>query len=252
MADQNSRVIRVILVVPANNTTMEKEIAAYIPEITELRVARIPRPHRPLTAADLPAYRQSTLDTVAPLVKDGADLVIYGCTAAGFLAGAGGDTEAVNKLSDRVRAPVVSTAATMGTAMHLSGLTRVDLVSPYVDWKNDILISFLAAAGVTVAGNSSFSTQNPTELGEITAEQVLKKSLETARDDSQGLFIACVQLPTIDVIPLLTKQLNRPVWSAVRSAAWASLKALSLPAARLVPDCPPNNRADAARRVAAA
>ena len=108
MADPNNK--RVILVVPANNTTMEKEIAAYIPEITELRVARIPRPHRPLTVADLPTYRQSTLDTVAPLVKDGADLVIYGCTAAGFLAGAGGDTDAVNKLSDLVKAPVVSTA----------------------------------------------------------------------------------------------------------------------------------------------
>jgi maleate cis-trans isomerase len=240
MAHRN---IRVMLVVPANNTTMEKEIAAYIPEITDLQVARIPRPHRPLTVADLPIYRQSTLDTVAPLVKDGADLVIYGCTAAGFLAGAGGDTEAVNRLSDLVGAPTVSTAATMGTAMHLSGLSRVDLVSPYVDWKNDILISFLAAAGVTVAGNSSFSTKNPTELGEITAQQVLQKSLEVARDDSQGLFIACVQLPTIDVIPVLTQQLKRPVWSAVRSAAWAALRALDLPAERLVPACPPNNRA---------
>ena len=244
MADRN---IRVILVVPANNTTMEKEIAAYIPEITDLQVARIPRPHRPLAVADLPAYRESTRATVAPLANGGADLVIYGCTAAGFLAGPDGDTDAVKMLSDVVGAPVVSTAATMGAALHLSGLSRVDLVSPYVDWKNDILISFLAAAGVTVAGNSSFGTKNPTELGNVTAGQVLQKSLEVARDDSQGLFIACVQLPTIDVIPLLTQQLKRPVWSAVRSAAWAAMRALSLPAARLVPDCPPNNRVAAAR-----
>ena len=234
---------RVILVVPANNTTMEKEIAAYIPEITDLQVARIPRPHRPLQVADLPVYRQSTLDTVVPLVKGGADLVIYGCTAAGFLAGAGGDTEAVKKLADLVGAPVVSTAATMGTALHASGLRHVDLVSPYVDWKNDILIKFLADAGVTVAGSSSFSTQNPTELGGITVDQVLQKGLATARDDSEGLFIACVQLPTIDVIPMPTQQLKRSVWSAVRSAAWAALRALSLPAERLVPDCPPNARA---------
>ncbi len=244
MADRN---IRAILVVPANNTTMEREIQAYCPEITDLQVARIPRPHRPLTVADLPAYRKSTLTTVAPFAKHGADLVIYGCTSAGFLAGPQGDTEAVKALADLVGTPIVSTATAMGAALHLSGLHRVDLVSPYIDWKNEILISFLAAAGVTVAGCGSFSTKNPTELGNITAEQVLEKSLEVARDDSQGLFIACVQLPTIEIIPVLTTRLKRPVWSAVRAAAWAALTALSLPADRLVPDFPPNETDAAAR-----
>ena len=237
MADRD---IRAILVVPANNTTMEVEIRAYCPEITDLQVARIPRPHRPLTVADLPDYRKSTVATVAPLAREGADLVIYGCTAAGFLAGPHGDTEAVQALSDLAGAPVVSTAVAMGAALHHSGLHRVDLVSPYLDWKNEILIEFFAAAGVTIAGRSSFSAKNPTELGSISAEQVLQKSLEVAREDSQGLFIACVQLPTLDIIPVLMTKLQRPVWSAVRAAAWSALTALSLPAARLVPDCPPN------------
>jgi len=232
MAD---RTIRVILVVPANNITMAREIPVYCPEITDLEVARVPRPHRPLAVPDLPAYRRSTVATVAPLVERGADLVIYGCTAAGFLAGPEGDTEAVKALADLTGAPVVSTAVAMGAALHHSGLRRVDLVSPYLDWKNEILISFLAAAGVTVAGSGSFSAQNPTELGTITAEQVLQKALEVARPDSEGLFIACVQLPTIDVIPVLAARLQRPVWSAVRAAAWASLVTLGLPAERLVP-----------------
>lgn len=237
MADRDRRVI---LVVPANNTTMEKEIQAYCPEITDLRIARVPRPHRPLTVSDLPEYRKSTLATVAPLVEGKTDLVIYGCTAAGFLAGPQGDTEAVKALSDLAAAPTVSTASSMGPALHTSGLRRVDLVSPYLDWKNEILISFLAAAGVTVAGRDSFATKNPTELGKVTADQVLHKCRTVARGDSEGLFIACVQLPTIDIIPVLTDELRRPVWSAARAAAWAALAALSLPAERLVPDCPPN------------
>ncbi len=230
MADRN---IRAILVVPANNTTMEPEIRAYCPEITELRVARIPRPHRPLTPADLPAYRKSTLEAVAPLVKDGVDLAIYGCTSAGFLAGPKGDTEAVKALTDLVGAPTVSTAVAMGAALRQTGLRRVDLVSPYLDWKNEILISFLAAEGVTVAGRASFNAKDPTELGQISAEQVYKKAREVARDDSEGLLIACVQLPTIDVIPRLKAELKRPVWSAARAAAWAALGALAQPADRL-------------------
>mgnify|MGYP001604344485 CR=1 FL=1 len=45
MAD---RKFRVVLIVPANNTTMEPEITGYCPEIGELRMARVPRPPRPL------------------------------------------------------------------------------------------------------------------------------------------------------------------------------------------------------------
>ena len=226
---------RAILVVPANNTTMEKEIAAYCPEISDLKVARIPRPHRPLTPADLPMYRQSTLAAVAPFAEEGADVVIYGCTSAGFLAGPQGDTEAVSMLSQRVGAPVVSTAVAMGAALRFSGLDRVDLVSPYIDWKNQILVEFLAAAGVSVAGCGSFSAKDPTELGSITTEMVLGKCLEVARPETPWMFIACVQLPTIGMLSELGVRLQRPVWSAVRAAAWATLNTLNLPAERLLP-----------------
>lgn len=229
---------RAILVVPANNTTMEQEVRAYCPEISDWKVARIPRPPRPLTPEDLPMYRESTLAVVEPYAREGADVVMYGCTSAGFLAGPNGDTEAVDSLSRLVGAPVVSTAVAMGAALRSSGLERVDLVSPYIDWKNQMLVSFLAAAGVTVAGCSSFSAKNPEELGKITSDMVLARCLEVARPDSPGMFIACVQLPTIDVLPILTERLRRPAWSAVRAAAWATLKALNLPAERLVPAAP--------------
>jgi maleate cis-trans isomerase len=123
----------------------------------------------------------------------------------------------------------------MGPALHSCGVRCVDLVSPYIDWKNRILVCFLESAGVKVAGNYSFATKNPTELGRITSDQVLQQAMEVARQDSQGLLIACVQLPTIAVIPRLTTELKRPVWSAVRAAAWAALTALALPSDRPVP-----------------
>ena len=60
-----SRAIRVVLIIPANNTTMEPEIRSYCSGVDELLVARVPRPPRSLEARDLPEYRKSTLDTAA-------------------------------------------------------------------------------------------------------------------------------------------------------------------------------------------
>ncbi|GAA4329385.1 aspartate/glutamate racemase family protein [Pigmentiphaga soli] len=215
---------RVILVVPSNNTTMEPEIRAYCPAIAELAVARVPRPPRPLQVDDLPQYRESTIGAVRPLIGDGAALVIYGCTSAGFLAGPAGDAAFVETLSDLVGAPTVSTSTAILAALAEAGIDRVDVVSPYLDWKNDMLRAFLSGSGIRVDRLQSFGAQNPTELGRITSEQVLQKCLDTASPDGRALFIACSQLPTRDIIPVLAQRLDRPVWSSVKAAGWQAMQ----------------------------
>lgn len=212
--------IRVVLIVPANNTTMEPEIRSYCPVIDDLRVARVPRPPRPLQIEDLPEYRKSTLETVAPLVKDGVDLLIYGCTSAGFLAGPKGDAEMVDALSSLGGAPTVSTSTAILAALGQASIRRVDVVSPYADWKNDCLRSFLTSSGIAINRLDSFNTKNPEELGRIRPEQVREKALAIASSDAEALFIACSQLPTIDIIPGLSTELARPVWSSVKAAGW--------------------------------
>lgn len=217
---------RVILVVPANNTTMEPEIQGYCPGISTLAVARVPRPPRPLEVADLPQYRESTLQSVKPLIGDGAALVIYGCTSAGFLAGPQGDAEFVKMLSDLVGSPTVSTSTAILSALAEANIDRVDVVSPYLDWKNEMLRSFLVGAGIRVDHLETFGAKNPTELGKISSDQVRQKCLDTASEDGQALFIACSQLPTREIIPGLSKTLQRPVWSSVMAAGWQAERLL--------------------------
>ena len=222
--------IKVIVAVPENNTTVFEEVRTYCRDFTELRLARVPRPPRPLTVDDLPQYRQSTLETVAPLIGDGVDLLIYGCTSAGFLAGPAGNDEFVTALSDLVKAPVVSTANAMIQSLQESKAKKIDLLSPYIGWKNQSLISYITAYGIEVNKSDSFETKNPSELGLITSEQVLERALTMATDQSDTFFIACTQLPTRPIIVTLRARLGRPVWSATRATAWAALRELELDA----------------------
>jgi maleate cis-trans isomerase len=41
------------------------------------------------------------------------------------------------------------------------------------------------------------------------------------------LFVACSQLPTLNVVAKLRAQLDIPVWSSIQATAWAGAKALS-------------------------
>jgi maleate cis-trans isomerase len=142
--------VKALLVVPENNTTMQPEISALCPELAPLPVARVKRPPRTLLLEDLPAYGDATLDAIEPFAAQQFDLVIYGCTAAGFLGGPAGNAAMVEKLKARTKATVVSTAGAMIDALHSAGVSNTAVVTPYLKPVNDGLRDYLVSAGIGV------------------------------------------------------------------------------------------------------
>ena len=218
---------KVLLVVPANNTTMEPEIRALYPELAELMVARVKRPPRTLTVEDMPDYGRATIAAVLPFVAAKPDLVVYGCTAAGFLAGPEGNGRMVAELKSSTRAPVVSTSEAMVEALRHSGVTRTVLVTPYLKAVNDGLAGYLSSCGIAVEALASFYCETTDALGRITAAQVEAKALETVAPASKALFIACSQLPTLAIIGPLRQRLGIPVWSSIQATAWSGARVLA-------------------------
>lgn len=216
-----------LLVVPENNTTMEPEMNALCPELAPFLVARVRRPARTLVLSDLPDYRRSTLEAVEPFVDRKPDLVVYGCTAAGFLGGPDGNAQMVEALERLTGAVVVSTAGAMEAVLKHEGVRETAVVTPYLPAVNEGLRSYLDHAAVGVEVLDSFLCQTTAELGDITAEQVRDKALATVTADSQALFIACSQLPTLTVVPALRETLGIPVWSSIQATAWAAREAMA-------------------------
>ncbi len=222
---------RGLLVVPANNTTMETELNALCPALAPFAVARVRRPPRTLTLADLPAYRAATLEAIEPFLERPPELVVYGCTAAGFLGGPDGNARVVAALGARSGAPVVSTAAAMVDVLRHDGVTDVAVVTPYLAAVNDGLRAYLAAAGIGVASLDSFLCATTEALGRITAAEVHAKVLAGLTPATRAVFIACSQLPTLAVVPDLRRRLGIPVWSSIAATAWAAGRILSVPVA---------------------
>jgi maleate cis-trans isomerase len=219
--------IRALIVVPDNNTTMEPEMAALCPALAPMPVARVKRPARTLTRADLPAYAEATMAAVDPFLGERLDLVFYGCTAAGFLAGPDGNAAMVDRLRARTDATVVSTAGAMADALRADGVTSTAIVTPYLPPVNEGLRGYLAASGIRVQALDSFLCATTAELGRISERQVFDLALRTVTPGSEALFIACSQLPTIGILDELRARLRIPVWSSIAATAWAGTRALA-------------------------
>jgi len=242
-----TRRIRVMIVLPENNTTIEPEISALCPALTPLAVARVKRPPRTLLLEDLPAYAEATLEAIAPFVGEPSsnepfsnepfsnqpfsnqpwDLVIYGCTAAGFLGGPDGNAAMVERLRDRTGATVVSTAGAMVEVLRVDGVTETAVVTPYLQPVNDGLRRYLETSGIEVETLNSFFCKTTAELGAITEDDVLELARRTVTPSSKSLFVACSQLPTLRAIPQLRSDFPIPVWASIQATAWAGAKAMT-------------------------
>lgn len=217
---------RVGLMVPANNTTMEQELPGWMSGPPHCDVIRIPRPPGLLTPSDIPAYVASAVDLAAAYVARPVDVVVYGCTAAGILAGPKQDAAIARTLAERTGRPVVTTATSTARWVSDHKLKRIALLTPYSEEVNLRLVAFLAAFGVGVQVRHSLGATTTEELGRITAQQVTDGARALMNDECDGMFIACSQLPTAGVREALQAEFGRPVGSSIHATAHYAQAAL--------------------------
>ena len=219
--------LRIGLMVPINNTTMEGELLKWLPQGSSCRTIKIPRGAGLLTRETVPAYKAKALELAHGFVEDDLDAVVYGCTAAGFIYGPSGDAELAAELAEITGKPVVTTARAMIDALEHCGASAVAVVTPYGELVNQQLTAFLAAAEIRVTNLRTFNASSVEELGRITASQVAGLARDTVTPESDALFIACSQLPTHAIVGALQSELQRPVWSSIQASAWQTQERLS-------------------------
>ncbi len=217
--------LHVGLMVPINNTTMEREVLAWLPAGSTCATQRIPRGKGLLTRETLPEYVAQALALAKAFDDPAVDVVAYGCTAAGFISGPAGDAALQSDLAAITGKNVVTTARSMVLALQEIGATKIALVTPYIDSVNTQLKAFLADGGIEVKRFNSFYAQNTDELGRIEAHQVAKLARETMRDDCEAMFIGCSQLPTFEILGDLRREFGRPAFSSIQVTAGRAQRA---------------------------
>ena len=221
--------LKIGLMVPANNTTMEAELLAWLPAGATCRTLRIPRQKGLLTQADIPAYVGKGEALAADFGRDPVDLVVYGCTAAGILAGPERDAAIAASLGRIAGSPVVTTASSMVASLRKEGAKDIALVTPYSDEVNAQLEAFLARSEIRVRRMRSLGAENVEALGAIGASEVAALARETVDEGCDALFIACSQLPTRAIVGPLEKEFRKPVWSSIKATAWRAAQELRVP-----------------------
>lgn len=232
--------IRVGLVVPSSNTTMETEIPAMLharestlPERFSFHSSRMRMKH--VTPEELKAMDDDSLRCAAELADARVKVLAYACLVAIMAQGNGYHCVSQERLSNTVAAegggdaPVVTSAGALVSALHHLGAKKIVLVAPYMRELTDTVISYIENEGIKVIDSVALEEPDNLKVGLLDPANLTGyvKNLNTAHADAIVLS-ACVQMPSLPALDEVQRQYDIPVLTAASATVWEILRNLGL------------------------
>jgi maleate isomerase len=232
--------LRVGMIVPSSNTTMETEIPAMLhareavrPERFTFHSSRMRMKH--VNPEELAAMDAESLRCAAELGDADVDVMAYACLVAIMAQGAGYHRESEAKLAACARAgasssaPVISSAGALVEALHHLGARRVAVVAPYVEPLTKLVCDYIEAEGITVHDAISLGVADNLAVGRLDPAQLLDLAAKVDTKGTDALVLsACVQMPSLPAIAPVQAQFDIPVLSASVATVWKMLGVLGL------------------------
>ncbi len=232
--------IRVGLIVPSSNTTMETEIPAMLrareeirPERFSFHSARMRMQH--VTPDQLKAMDEQSVRCAAELADARVDVMAYACLVAIMAQGAGYHRSSEPRLCSTAQAvsgastPVVSSAGALVEALHHLGTRRISVIAPYMKPLTRMVCDYIEAEDIEVKDALSLEVADNLAVGRLDPAGLVDLAGKVNTKGVDALVLsACVQMPSLPALQPVQDQFDIPVLSASAATVWRTLRALGL------------------------
>ncbi|HEY1297533.1 MAG TPA: Asp/Glu racemase [Chloroflexota bacterium] len=235
--------VRIGMIVPSSNTTMETEVPAMLRRHAGPGVSRDGETFtfhssrmamRRVSPEEL-ARMDSESDRCAAELSDArCDALAYACLVAIMAAGPKYHLAAEERLTQTAaangsKAPVITSAGALVDGIRALGARRVALVAPYLRPLTQLVIDYLTDFGIQVVDSISLEVADNLEVGRLDAMSLpdIAERLDLSRADALVLS-ACVQMPSLPAIATAEQRFGLPVLSAATATVYQILSRLGL------------------------
>jgi len=214
--------LRLGILIPSSNTTMEVEFREMLPGGFSVHAARMRL--REVTVEGLEEMEREAEYEAIKLRDAGVDVIGYGCTSGSLIRGPGHDEMLERRIEEVSGRPAVATSGAVLRALRALNVRRVAVATPYIDEINEKEIHFLESNGFDVVDLRALKLRDNLEIGRVSADRLISLVEGLDHRGADGIFISCTNLPTIGVIGLLERRLEKPVFSSITATLWAMLR----------------------------
>jgi maleate isomerase len=208
---------------------LDRELWRWAPDDISLYLTRLPFVPVPVTIqmaaelSDLDRVRRATADVLAPEPL----VVTYACASGSFIDGAAGEQGLTASMQAAGAPLATTTSGGMIAAMRVLGLSRIAVVTPYIDSVTERLLDFLDEHRVEVVSSVGLGLLD--HIWKVGYAETVQAVTAVDVPEADGLFISCTNVPTYDIIGPLERLLGKPVLTANQVTMWSALSAIGSP-----------------------
>ncbi len=213
--------LRIGLLVPSSNTTMEPDFYGMAPEGVSVHTARMRLDE--VTPDGLIRMADDAERGAALLATAGVDIIVYGCTTGSLVGGVEWEESLVMGIHENTGVRAVSTSGAVVEALRALSARRVGVATPYTDVLNRLETEFLEDHGFQVAAIEGLGLVNNLEIGRV-ERGVIEGLVEAVAGEADTIFVSCTNLPALNLIDGLERRHGRPVVTSNQASLWAALR----------------------------
>jgi len=213
--------LRIGLLVPSSNTTMEPDFYAMAPRGVTIHTARMKLSQ--VTPEALIRMAEDSEGAANLLADAGVDIIVYGCTTGSLVGGVQWEEDLVRRIEKGTGIPAVSTSSAVVDALRALGMKRIGVATPYSEELNNLEKKFLEELGFHVTAMKGLGLLDNLEIGRV-GKETLEELVESVIGEADGLFVSCTNLPAVGLIDGFEKRYGKPVVTSNQASMWAALR----------------------------
>jgi maleate isomerase len=151
-------------------------------------------------------------------------VVVFGGTGTSFIGGHGHDKKLIDTMQSITGGlPATTTSTAVIKALKTVGAQKISVAAPYAEGATKAAVNYIEAHGVQVIDVKWLGLAGP-DICATNKEIAYQLVKSVDRDESDAVFVSCVDFDVLGIIQPLEKDLGKPVITSNQATMWDMLR----------------------------
>jgi len=214
------------MLTPSSNTVLEPYMCAILqgllPEVTA-HFQRFTVTQISLDEKAMAQFSNPQLIEAAKVLNDARmDVIAWAGTAAGW-RGFDVDKALCAEITSATGAPATTSVLALNEILDRTNVTRLGLVTPYLEEVQKQIVANYAAAGHPVVSERHLGDRGNFSFSEYDEPTIAAMIREVAKDRPEAIIVLCTNFRGAPLVEELEREIGIPIYDSVSATVWKAL-----------------------------